>query len=71
MRGQNLPMKVQVDRQRCKMHGECVFAVPEVFDLEDGHDTVTVVNPEPGEELRKEIELAVLVCPEGAISVAY
>lgn len=63
-------MKVEVDRQRCRMHGECVFAVPEVFDLEDGDDTVTVLNSEPGEDFREKIELAVLVCPEGAISVS-
>jgi ferredoxin len=62
-------MKVIVDASRCDLHGECVIAAPEVFDIEDDKDDVTVIAPEPGEHLRSKVEDAVLMCPVAAISL--
>jgi ferredoxin len=62
-------MKVIRDADRCELHGECVMAAPEVFEIEDDKDIVTVINPEPGEELRGKVEEAVLMCPMSALSV--
>jgi ferredoxin len=63
-------MKVIVDASRCDLHGECVIASPEVFEIEDDNDVVTVINQEPGEHLRSKLEDAVLMCPVAAISLA-
>ena len=63
-------MKVIVESSRCELHGECVLAVPEVFEIEDDKDVVTLINPEPGEHLRSKLEDAVLMCPVAAISLA-
>jgi ferredoxin len=62
-------MKVIRDANRCELHGECVMAAPEVFEIEDDKDVVTVINPEPGEELRGKVEQAVLMCPTSALSL--
>jgi ferredoxin len=63
-------MKVIVESNRCELHGECVMAVPEIFEIEDDKDVVTLINPEPGEHLRSKVEDAVLMCPAAAISLA-
>jgi ferredoxin len=62
-------MKVIRDANRCELHGECVMAAPDVFEIEDDKDVVTVTNPEPGEELRGKVEEAVLMCPTSALSL--
>jgi ferredoxin len=62
-------MKVIRDANRCELHGECVMAAPEVFEIEDDKDVVTVINPEPSEELRSAVERAVINCPTSALSV--
>jgi ferredoxin len=60
-------MKVVRDANRCELHGECVMAAPEVFEIEDDKEVVTVINPDPSEELRKAVEQAVLMCPTSAL----
>ncbi|MCX2930115.1 ferredoxin [Mycobacterium sp. CVI_P3] len=62
-------MKVIVDAQRCELHGECMVAAPEVFDIEDDADMVTVLNPEPDENMRAAVEEAALMCPVAAIRI--
>lgn len=61
-------MKVILDSARCELHGECVMAAPDVFDI-DEDDVVTILNPEPGEELRNAVEEAALMCPVAAIRI--
>jgi ferredoxin len=60
-------MKVILDAKKCELHGECVMAAPEVFDIEDDKDAVTVLDPEPGEDQRSAVEHAVMMCPTSAI----
>jgi ferredoxin len=62
-------MRVIVDEDVCAAHGDCVVAAPEIFDLGDDDDVVTVIMPEPGEELRKQAEEAVSDCPVSAIRI--
>ena len=62
-------MKVIVDLDVCQAHGDCVVAAPEVFDLGEEADVVTVLNPEPGDELRARVERAALDCPVTAIRI--
>jgi ferredoxin len=63
-------MKVLVDATKCELHGECVMAAPDVFDIgEDDVEAVTVLNPEPDEKLRNAVEEAALMCPVAAIRI--
>jgi ferredoxin len=62
-------MKVIVDLDVCQAHGDCVVAAPEIFDLGEEDDVVTVINPEPGEELRPMAERAEQDCPVTAIRI--
>jgi ferredoxin len=62
-------MQVIVDPDVCQAHGDCVVAAPEVFDLGDEDDIVTVIQPEPPEELRFKVERAAHDCPVSAIRI--
>ncbi|MEX5635377.1 ferredoxin [Parafrankia sp. FMc2] len=62
-------MKIEVDVGACEMHGDCVMEAPEVFDLQDDSDVVTVLNDTPPEELRAKVESAARMCPVSAILV--
>jgi ferredoxin len=61
-------MKVVVDRDKCADHGQCVFAAPEVFALDDAGKLVYQAG-ELDESLRDRVEEAADVCPMQAIVV--
>lgn len=62
-------MKVSVDFDACASTGGCTYHAPEVFVLgEDGF--LTVLQPQPDESLRDQVERAAEMCPTGAITVA-
>jgi ferredoxin len=60
-------MKVVVDMNKCQDHGQCVFAAPDVFRLDDAGHLAYV--PDADESLRDEVEDAVDVCPLQAIRI--
>ncbi|GGO90135.1 ferredoxin [Wenjunlia tyrosinilytica] len=60
-------MKVVVDMNKCQDHGQCVFAAPEVFQLDEGAHLVFV--GEPDDSLREQVEDAADVCPLQAIAI--
>ncbi|MFF7122320.1 MULTISPECIES: ferredoxin [unclassified Streptomyces] len=60
-------MKVVVDMNKCQDHGQCVFAAPDVFQL-DTDGRLTYVS-DPGDALRDEVEEAADVCPLQAIRI--
>jgi len=60
-------MKVFVDAGKCADHGQCVFAAPEVFELDDSGKLV--YEPHPDDTLRDAVEEAADVCPMQAIFV--
>jgi ferredoxin len=62
-------MRVIRNADTCALHGECVMAAPDVFEIRDDDEVVTVLNAEPGEELRKDIENAALACPTSSIRI--
>lgn len=62
-------MRVKVDMDVCEAHGECVLAAPEIFELGDDDEKVTVLDPEPEEDLREKAERAMKACPVDAITV--
>jgi ferredoxin len=61
-------MKVVVDPDKCADHGQCVFAAPEVFQL-DADGKLVYERGELDESLRDRVEEAADVCPLQAISV--
>ena len=60
-------MKVTVDANLCEVHGDCMVAAPDVFDIGEDDEVVQVLNDEPGEELRAAVIQAARMCPVGAI----
>jgi sterol 14-demethylase len=61
-------MKVVVDRDLCQGHAACEGEAPEVFSVSKKGD-LTILLPEPPEELRSAVELAVTYCPTHALSI--
>jgi ferredoxin len=62
------PITVRVDRDICQNHGQCVFAAPQVFELDDDGELVQLQD-EVGEDLRDNVEEAADVCPTQAITI--
>jgi ferredoxin len=60
--------KVVVDPNVCDLHGICVEASPEVFEMGDD-GVLRVLNETPPEGLRAKVDQAVRECPTGAISI--
>ncbi|MFF0015084.1 ferredoxin [Streptomyces sp. NPDC005374] len=60
-------MKVVVDMNKCQDHGQCVFAAPDVFSMDDGGHLLYVADPD--RSLREEVEEASDVCPLQAIRI--
>jgi ferredoxin len=60
-------IKVHVDLDLCQTHGECVFAAPGVFELDD--DDVLHWKEEVDESSRADVEEAANVCPMMAIHI--
>jgi ferredoxin len=61
--------KVIVDMGRCVAHGECVAVAPQIFDLGEDDPMVTVLDPEPNEQLSAVAEAAARACPAAAIRI--
>jgi ferredoxin len=60
-------VRVIVDRDKCQDHGQCTFAAPDVFHLDDDGHLVYVA--EPDDSQRESVEDASDVCPVQAITV--
>lgn len=60
-------MKVVVDSSKCQDNGQCVFAAPDVFRLDENGRLSYV--PDPDDALRDDVEEAVDVCPRRAIRI--
>lgn len=62
-------MRVEIDRDRCAMAGECVYNHPWLFAFDDQDLPVVLVDVLSTDQQRKEARQAVSVCPSGAIAV--
>ena len=62
-------MKVIVDFDACAAHGDCVVEAPEIFDLGDDDEVVTLLQEEPDEALRDKARRAADACPMAAIRI--
>lgn len=63
-----MSMRIKVDFDLCKGHANCMGEAPKVFQVDD-KGFLDVLQEEPPEELREQVELAVNSCPTGAISL--
>ena len=61
-------MRVVVDRDLCQGHAACEGEAPEVFSVSKKGE-LTVLQPEPPENMRAAVELAVKYCPTHALSI--
>jgi ferredoxin len=61
-------MRIKVDFDLCQGHANCTGEAPEVFEV-DEQGYLTILQEEPPEKLRGQVELAVQHCPTGAISL--
>lgn len=59
-------MHVTVDYELCESNGICAGLVPDVFDLRDD-DNLYLLQEDPPEGLRAQVELAVRRCPRQAL----
>ncbi len=62
-------VRITLDRALCQGHAVCVSEAPELFRLDDGAKTVTLLQTEAPAQLRQKVELAVKYCPTRALSV--
>ena len=61
-------MKVDVDLDLCQGHGVCQSEAPTVFRVTDDN-VVEILEHNPPEDLRKNVEEAVKNCPTQALSL--
>ena len=61
-------MKVKVDFDLCESNAVCMGILPEVFEVRDD-DFLYVLNENPPEDRRPQMEEAVRRCPKQAISI--
>ena len=60
-------MKICVDLEKCKLHGQCVIAAPDLFSFDKDGNLVWVEHPATHQ--LKAAEEAADVCPEQAITI--
>jgi ferredoxin len=60
-------MKIEIDLDLCAGHGQCEFAAPGVFSLDENAEPSYVA--EPGLEQAEDVRTAARVCPTRAIKV--
>lgn len=63
-------MRVHLDRDKCDGLGVCESVAPAVFEI-NGNGVLEVLQEEPGESLRADVENACGSCPTGALSVTH
>ncbi|MFB9894676.1 ferredoxin [Planobispora takensis] len=57
---------MEADLDLCQGHAMCELEAPEVFEV-PGKGKVEILDPEPPESLRREVEAAVRFCPTRAL----
>ena len=61
-------MKIVVDFDLCESNAVCMSIAPDVFEVRDD-DFLYILNENPDESRRPEMEEAVRRCPKQAISI--
>lgn len=63
-----MAFRIAIDSDLCQGHGVCEGEAPDVFELSKKGE-LTVLQPEPDESLRPQVELAAKYCPTHAITI--
>lgn len=61
-------MRIRVDHDRCTGHGRCYDVAEEVFGDDDEGHTKLLIDGEIPADLEQDARLAVLNCPERALT---
>lgn len=61
-------MKIVVDFDRCESNAVCMGIAPDLFEVRDDN-FLYVLDENPPEDRRAEVEEAVDMCPKAAISI--
>jgi ferredoxin len=61
-------MKVVVDFDRCESNAVCMGIAPEVFEVREDN-FLYILQENPPDEMRPQLEEAVALCPKAAISL--
>jgi ferredoxin len=69
-------MKYAIDLDRCQDHGQCAFAAPRIFALDENGKLALrkqaqgeYISPDIDDELIDELEEAASICPVQAIEI--
>ncbi|MFB1294715.1 ferredoxin [Mycobacterium sp. pW049] len=60
--------RIELDEDLCQGHAMCELEAPDVFRVPK-RGVVEILDPEPADELRDAVEMAVDMCPTRAISI--
>ncbi|MGE2834344.1 ferredoxin [Mycobacterium sp. SMC-4] len=60
--------RVELDEDLCQGHAMCELEAPDVFSVPK-RGVVEITDPEPPDELREAVELAVEMCPTRALTI--
>jgi ferredoxin len=61
-------VRVVVDRDRCESHGQCEFAAPDIFSINDDGD-LELLQESPPDGARRDVEEAARRCPTRALTL--
>lgn len=64
----DVPMKVVVDFDLCESNAICMGIAPEVFEVRED-DFLYILDENPPESMRPQLEEAVQACPRAAIKL--
>jgi ferredoxin len=60
--------RIHLDADLCQGHAMCELEAPDVFRVPK-RGVVEILDPQPSDELRDAVELAVDMCPTRALSI--
>ena len=62
-------MRIELDPNLCQAYGNCLLSAPEVFELTQNDVVVRILQEQPDEALRAQVEEAVTSCPVQALTL--
>jgi ferredoxin len=62
-------MRIELDPNLCQAYGNCLLSAPEVFELTQNDLVVRILQQQPDEPLRAQVEEAVTSCPVQALTL--
>ena len=62
-------MRIELDPNLCQAYGNCLLSAPEVFELTQHDRVARILQEQPDEPLRAQVEEAVASCPVQALTL--